>query len=66
MFPIERNIFTNQNGTIMGEPRNETHAFQSNSNEPIPRPLTPVNCERITLFGLIIHAQEKRESTGKI
>ncbi len=59
-------IFTNQNGTIIGEPRNETHAFQSNSREPIPRPLIPVSCERITLSGLIIHNQEKRERTGHI
>jgi hypothetical protein len=59
-------IFTNQKGTMMGEPRNETQAFQSNSIEPMPRPLTPVNCERTILFGLIIHIQEKRERTGNI
>lgn len=60
------NRFTNQNGTIIGEPRNETHAFQSNSIEPIPSPLTPVSCERTTFLGLIIHIQEKRDRTGKI
>jgi hypothetical protein len=55
-----------QNGTTIGEPRNETQEFQSNSIAPIPNPLIPVNCERIILFGLIIHIQEKRDRTGKI
>ena len=55
-----------QNGTIMREPRNEIHEFQSNSMKPILSLFIPVSCERIVLFGLITHIQEKRERTGKI
>ena len=69
MFNKENLVFflkVYQKGTTIGEPRNDTHEFQSNCIETNPKPLIPVSCERRRLSGVIIHIQEKSESTGNI
>lgn len=55
-----------QKGTTIGEPRNDTHAFQSNSMEPRPSPLMPVNCETRRLSGLSMQIHENNDKTGQM